>query len=58
LREFFVTFGRVPLFFYLLQWYAVLLNVTFGKPVQRLFQTPSTGSARRPMLASISSSFI
>jgi uncharacterized membrane protein len=45
LREFFVTFGRVPLFFYLLQWYtahliAVLLNVAFGKSVRWLFQTP------------------
>ena len=44
-REFFVTFGRVPLFFYLLQWYtahliAVLLNLSFHKSVQRLFQTP------------------
>jgi uncharacterized membrane protein len=44
-REFFVTFGRVPLFFYLLQWYtahliAVVLSLAFGKPVQRLFQTP------------------
>ncbi|HEY8411979.1 MAG TPA: heparan-alpha-glucosaminide N-acetyltransferase domain-containing protein [Pyrinomonadaceae bacterium] len=44
-REFFVTFGRVPLFFYLLQWYtahliAVLLNLGFGKPVKWLFQTP------------------
>ena len=44
-REFFVTFGRVPLFFYLLQWYtahliAVLLSLAFGKPTQRLFQTP------------------
>lgn len=38
-----VTFGRVPLFFYLLQWYtshliAVLLHVAFGKPVKWLFQ--------------------
>jgi uncharacterized membrane protein len=45
LREFFVTFGRVPLFFYLLQWYtahliAVLLNLAFGKSVKWLFQTP------------------
>ena len=44
-REFFVTFGRVPLFFYLLQWptahlIAVLLNLAFGKPTARLFQTP------------------
>lgn len=44
-REFFITFGRVPLFFYLLQWYtahliAVLLNLAFGKSVKWLFQTP------------------
>jgi len=44
-REFFVTFGRVPLFFYLLQWYtahliAILLNFAFGKSVRWLFQTP------------------
>lgn len=44
-REFLVTFGRVPLFFYLLQWptahlIAVLLNLAFGKPTTRLFQTP------------------
>ena len=44
-RDFFVTFGRVPLFFYLLQWYtahliAVLLNLAFGKSVRQLFQTP------------------
>jgi len=44
-REFFVTFGRVPLFFYVLQWYtahliAILLNLAFGKPVERLLQTP------------------
>ena len=45
LRSAFVTFGRVPLFFYLLQWYtahgiAVLLHLAFGKPVTWLFQTP------------------
>ena len=44
-REFFVTFGRVPLFFYVLQWYtahliAVVLNLAFGKSVKWLFQTP------------------
>ena len=44
-REFFVTFGRVPLFFYLLQWYtahliAVLLSLAFGRPTERLFQSP------------------
>jgi hypothetical protein len=45
LRNFFVTVGRVPLFFYVLQWVtshliAVLLHVAFGKPVRWLFQTP------------------
>jgi uncharacterized membrane protein len=52
-REFFITFGRVPLFFYLLQWYtahliAVLLHVAFGKPVQWLFQTPIDWGGPRP----------
>ncbi|HEY6244257.1 MAG TPA: heparan-alpha-glucosaminide N-acetyltransferase domain-containing protein [Pyrinomonadaceae bacterium] len=45
LRKFFVTFGRVPLFFYLLQWptahlISVLLHYSFGKPVWWLFKTP------------------
>lgn len=45
LRSFFVTFGRVPLLFYVLQWVtshliAVLLHVAFRKPVHWLFQTP------------------
>jgi uncharacterized membrane protein len=45
LRNALVTFGRVPLFFYLLQWYtahliSVLLHLAFGKPVKWLFQTP------------------
>ena len=45
LRNFFVTFGRVPLFFYLLQWFtahtiALLLNISFGKPWKWLFKTP------------------
>ena len=53
LREFFVTFGRVPLFFYLLQWYtahliAVLLNVAFGKSARWLFQTPIDWVGTRP----------
>jgi uncharacterized membrane protein len=44
-RSFFVTFGRVPLFFYVLQWFtahtiAVLLHLAFGKPAHWLFQTP------------------
>jgi uncharacterized membrane protein len=45
LREFFVTFGRVPLFFYLLQWptahlISLGLHLAFGKPTEWLFQTP------------------
>jgi len=44
-REFFVTFGRVPLFFYLLQWpmshfISLVLHFIFGKPTGWLFQTP------------------
>ena len=44
-RDFFVTFGRVPLFFYLLQWFvahaiSVLLHLAFGKPVGWLFGSP------------------
>jgi uncharacterized membrane protein len=45
LRQILVTFGRVPLFFYLLQWLvahslAVLLHWAFGKPVKWLFVQP------------------
>jgi uncharacterized membrane protein len=44
-RGFFVTFGRVPLFFYLLQWptahsISLLLHVLAGKPWRWLLQTP------------------
>ncbi len=44
-RNFFVTFGRVPLFFYLLQWptahgISLLLHYAFGKPTSWLFLTP------------------
>jgi len=43
--RFFITFGRVPLFFYLLQWptahaISVLLHVVFRKPVAWLFMSP------------------
>jgi uncharacterized membrane protein len=44
-RQFFVTFGRVPLFFYILQWFtahtiALALYVSFGKPWKWLVKTP------------------
>ena len=44
-RNVFVTFGRVPLFFYLLQWptahtISIVLHLMFGKPYGWLFQTP------------------
>jgi uncharacterized membrane protein len=44
-RNFFVTFGRVPLFFYLLQWptahlISIALHIVFGKPYAWLFETP------------------
>jgi uncharacterized membrane protein len=44
-RSIFVTFGRVPLFFYLLQWYtahliAVFLGLIAGQPVAWQFQSP------------------
>jgi uncharacterized membrane protein len=45
LSRFFITFGRVPLFFYLLQWLTahvigLLLHLVFNKPTAWLFQSP------------------
>ena len=45
IARFFITFGRVPLFFYLLQWFtahiiSILLHFAFGKPTAWLFQSP------------------
>ena len=45
ISRFFITFGRVPLFFYLLQWptahlISILLHWAFGKPVAWLFMSP------------------
>jgi hypothetical protein len=50
LSRFFITFGRVPLFFYLLQWFtahsiSVILHLAFGKPVGWLFQNAGIGAA-------------
>lgn len=45
LKRFFIIFGRVPLFFYLLQWptahtISIILHAAAGKPVKWLVQTP------------------
>ena len=45
IRNFFATYGRVPLFFYILQWitahgFAVLLSLAAGKSVAYLFRNP------------------
>ena len=44
LRSFFVTFGRVPLFFYLLQWptahlMSIVVHLIAGKPIGWMFGT-------------------
>ncbi len=49
LRNAFITFGRVPLFFYLLQWptahfLAVAVHLLAGKPVGWMFSSPVTFS--------------
>ncbi|MDX6403166.1 MAG: hypothetical protein QOH70_621 [Blastocatellia bacterium] len=53
-RSIFVTFGRVPLFFYLLQWYtahliAVVLGLIAGQPVAWQFQSPIDKFASPPL---------
>src|SRR4029079_16705075 len=45
LRKVFVTFGRVPLFFYILQWYtghliAIVVGLLAGQPVAYQFMSP------------------
>lgn len=45
IQDFFITFGRVPLFFYVLQWFtahllSILLHFAFGKPVSWLWRSP------------------
>jgi uncharacterized membrane protein len=53
LRNFFVTFGRVPLLFYILQWFtahfiSILLHFAFGKPVSWLWQSPANFGRPEP----------
>ncbi|HEU4837714.1 MAG TPA: heparan-alpha-glucosaminide N-acetyltransferase domain-containing protein [Pyrinomonadaceae bacterium] len=53
IRNFFVTFGRVPLFFYILQWYtahliSILLHLAFNKPVKWLWQSPANFGIPEP----------
>jgi uncharacterized membrane protein len=53
IANFFITFGRVPLFFYLLQWLtahviSLLLHLAFGKPTSWLFQSPASFTAVPP----------
>ena len=47
-RDALITFGRVPLFFYLLQWptahlISLLLHLALGKPTRWLFEMPGPG---------------
>jgi len=54
LRNVFVTFGRVPLFFYILQWYtahliAIVVGLLAGQPVAYQFQSPVDKFAGPPL---------
>jgi len=53
IASFFITFGRVPLFFYLLQWltahgFGVALGMIADRPVDHLFQSPGPGQIVSP----------
>jgi uncharacterized membrane protein len=53
IRNFFITFGRVPLFFYLLQWptahfIAVIVHLIAGKPVGWMFGSQIGSSGPPP----------
>lgn len=53
IKNFFITFGRVPLFFYLLQWptahfMSALLHLIAGKPVSWMFGTSINFSGPPP----------
>ena len=52
-RNFFITYGRVPLFFYLLQWptahlMSALVHLIAGKPVRWMFGSQIDGSGPPP----------
>jgi uncharacterized membrane protein len=48
IRKFFITFGRVPLFFYLLQWptahlMSIVVHLIAGKPIRWMFEFGQSG---------------
>jgi uncharacterized membrane protein len=52
-RSFFITYGRVPLFFYVLQWivahtFAIVAGVIAGKPIAYLFSNIVISPPREP----------
>ena len=55
IERFFITFGRVPLFFYVLQWFTahllgILLHLAFGKPSSWFWRSPLDFSPPPPGL--------
>ena len=55
IERFFITFGRVPLFFYVLQWFTahfigILLHLAFGKPASWFWRSPLDFSPPPPGL--------
>jgi len=53
LRSVFITFGRVPLFFYLLQWptahlMSIVAHLIANKPVAWMFSSPAGGTGAPP----------
>ena len=55
IERFFITFGRVPLFFYVLQWFtahllSILLHLAFGKPASWFWRSPVDFSPPPPGL--------
>jgi len=53
LRNFFITYGRVPLFFYLLQWItahtlAIVAGVIAGRPIDYLFDNLGIAAPAKP----------